>query len=339
MATYFVTGGSGFVGRHLCRRLAADGHSLRCAVRKRSQTAHLQEIGAELVKVDLAEGGELTSAMEGCDAIFHSAGLISGMSRQQLFDVNRDGTRLVGEAVAALADPPPLIYVSSIAAAGPAKKDSRRRPDEFPKPVSGYGESKRAGERQLETLADRVPITIVRPGIIFGAENRDLFPMFRSINRFGIHAMPRADLKLSVIYIDDLIEQLVQALAQGKRITHRPDPQDKFDGVGYYFSSDPVQPTYLELGQMVADAVGVKRLRPITTPRPLLWTVATLSEWFGRAIRKPNILSLDKIREAVAGDWTCDITSAQEELGFQTKQPLAESFRETGQWYRENGWL
>ncbi|MCC9607424.1 NAD-dependent epimerase/dehydratase family protein [Blastopirellula sp. JC732] len=339
MATYFVTGGSGFVGRHLCQRLAAEGHTLRCAVRKSSATAHLQELGAELIEVDLTAGGDLRSALEGCDGIFHSAGLISPRREEQLLRVNRDGTRFLCEAAAELPTPPPLIYVSSIAAAGPAKSDEPRRPADFPKPVSRYGESKRAGERQLEMVADRVPTTIVRPGIIFGEANRDMFPMFRSIRRFGVHAMPRADLRLSLIYVGDLIELLIQALAHGRRITHREDPQSKFDGVGYYFAADAEQPTYQALGEMVAEAVDVPRLRAITMPSPLVWTTATASELFGKAIGRPNILTRDKIREAIAGDWTCDISTAVDELGFQPAQSLQTGLCQTAQWYRAEGWL
>ncbi|PQO47975.1 NAD-dependent epimerase/dehydratase family protein [Blastopirellula marina] len=340
MAKYFVTGGSGFVGRHLCRRLAADGHSLRCAVRKTSDTDHLKDLDAELVELDLAHSGDdLEQAIDGCDAVYHVAGLTRATSPDQLYSVNRDGTQRLCEAAAAQADPPPILYVSSLAAVGPARQGNPKRTEDFPKPISNYGRSKRAGERQAELVADRVPITIVRPGIVFGEENREMLPMFQPIRHFAVHPMPGGDLRVSLIYISDLIDLLLKAMADGKRISHREDPQSKFDGVGYYFAADQHQPNYEELGEMLAEAVGVDNLHSLSLPKPILWTSATLSELTGRALGQAYVFNLDKIREATAGSWICDVSHTREELGFEPSQSLESRLQQTADWYRDAGWL
>lgn len=339
MAKYFVTGGSGFVGRHLCRRLAAEGHSLRCAVRKTSDTDHLRQLDAELIELDLAHSGDLQAAIEGCDAIYHVAGLTRATTPEQLFCVNRDGMRRLCEAAAELANPPKLLYVSSLAAVGPARQGRPKRTEDFPKPISNYGRSKRAGEREAELVADRVPITIVRPGIVFGEENREMLPMFQPIRHFALHPMPGSELRVSLIYISDLIDLLLRAMTDGRRITFREDPQAKFDGVGYYFAADQHQPSYQELGEMLADAVGVENVHAVALPKPILWTSATVSELAGRALGQANVLNLDKIREATAGDWICDVSRSQQELGFEPSQSLEARLCQTADWYRRAGWL
>ncbi|EAQ82681.1 NAD-dependent epimerase/dehydratase family protein [Blastopirellula marina] len=339
MAKYFVTGATGFIGRYLCRRLVADGHSLRCAVRQTSATEPLEQLGVELVEVDLSNPHDLEQAIEGCEAIFHVAGLICATAPEKLFHVNRDGTRRIVEAAAAQTNPPTVLYISSLAAVGPSRTEHKKRPDHFPKPVSNYGRSKRAGERQAELVADRVPITIVRPSIVFGGENREMLPMFQAIHRFGVHPMPSAELRLSLIHVDDLIELMLIALAAGMRIRARREANAKYDGVGYYFAADEDQPTYEELGGLLGQALGVDNVRTQEMPKLALWTTATLSELAGNAIGHPSILNRDKIREATAGDWICDITNTQEQLGFSPARSLQDRLRQTADWYREAGWL
>ena len=52
-----------------------------------------------------------------------------------------------------------------------------------------------------------------------------------------------------------------------------------------------------------------------------------------------NSLNVDKIREALAGDWTCSGLRAQQELGFQPRQSLQQRLNETADWYRSHGWV
>ena len=68
----FITGGSGYIGEVLCRRLAAAGHELRCLVRSTSRTEALEAIGAECFVGDLADRYSMREAMSGADWVIHA---------------------------------------------------------------------------------------------------------------------------------------------------------------------------------------------------------------------------------------------------------------------------
>jgi nucleoside-diphosphate-sugar epimerase len=107
---------------------------------------------------------------------------------------------------------------------------------------------------------------------------------------------------------------------------------------GCYFAACGEDPTYAELGRMIATALG-RRVRVVPTIRPLVWTIAGLAALWQWMVRQPGYFQPDKAREALAGSWACSAQAARDELGFTPAAPLAERLRQTAQWYRENGWL
>jgi len=112
-----VTGGSGFIGSHLCRQLRAEGHRVRVLARPGSDLSGLADLEVDLVHGDLDEAASLAAACRGVDWLFHLAGALKGFQPQDLLRVNRDGT---GRLLAAC--PPGLgrfVLVSSLAAGGP----------------------------------------------------------------------------------------------------------------------------------------------------------------------------------------------------------------------------
>ena len=110
-------------------------------------------------------------------------------------------------------------------------------------------------------------------------------------------------------------------------------------GQGIYYVAASEQPTYEELGHLMAAALGRPRARRVRLPETVVWATGGMTELTGRLLRRPLSLSLDKVREAVAGDWTCDAGRIRDELGFIPAAPLADRLRATAEWYREAGWL
>jgi nucleoside-diphosphate-sugar epimerase len=210
---------------------------------------------------------------------------------------------------------------------------------DLPRPISNYGRSKRAGERAAAAWAGQVPLTIVRPGIVFGPRNRDLLPVFRSVYRMRVHAVPgMQDTHVSLIFIDDLIEITRRAAERGVRAAPEASDDD-YSGQGYYFACAPEPPTYAELGRMVARALGRQRAVVLHLPAPIPWLAAAGSELVARVRRKPDIFNLDKIRESRAGSWIGSSETVKEQLGFLPPRSLADRLAETAQWYRQSGWL
>ena len=100
------------------------------------------------------------------------------------------GTNNLGESCSRLENPPKLIYHSSFAAAGPTTPNNPRREEEPPAPVSEYGRSKLMGERYLRHLAERLPITVLRPPGVFGPGDPNMVAAPEIPVRMGVNFIP-----------------------------------------------------------------------------------------------------------------------------------------------------
>jgi nucleoside-diphosphate-sugar epimerase len=249
--------------------------------------------------------------------------------------VNTGGADAVAGACADRAAPPVLVVVSSLAAVGPSALGSPRVEGDSPAPVSAYGRSKLAGEQAAGKYAAGVSISIVRPPIVFGAGDRGVLEIFRPIARWGIHVVPgRGECHFSLIHVADLVEGLLLVADKGERLHRGESP-----GHGVYFMTAEDEPTYAELGQAMAAALGKRCATLVHVPRPLMRLLGLCGDAAGRIRRRPGWVNSDKTAEALAGSWTCSSVKARTQLGWAPAAPLAERLHETAQWYRQAGWL
>lgn len=340
MAKVLVSGASGFIGYHLTKLLVDRGSEVTCLVRRTSDVDRIKRLGVDLVYGDVTDPASLREAVVGKSVVYHLAGLLKAFRREDLFRVNEEGVRNMAAACAELADPPVFVIGSSLAAAGPARKGGLRTEEDAPKPVSNYGRSKRAGELAAGEFSDRVPITIVRPPIVFGEGDRACLGMFLSVKRCRLHLIPgRRRRKYSFIHAADLAELLILAAERGSRLAPAARPDDGSGSDGYYFADSGEHPTYRELGQLIRNALGYGRILSVSCGLPMLWLVFTVSELAGRLRGTPGYMSIDKAREASTGPWACSAQKAADELGFSVAKPLAERFGQTVEWYRNQNWL
>ncbi|MEX0936325.1 MAG: NAD-dependent epimerase/dehydratase family protein [Pirellulales bacterium] len=338
MAKVLVTGASGFIGNHLVRLLRERGDEVSCLVRRTSKVAPLEELGARLVYGDVCHQHGLADAVRDVDVVYHLAGAVRALSLRQLLAVNEGGVFQVAQACAARAQPPTLVVVSSLAAAGPSPADDPRDEARPPAPVSDYGRSKLAGETAARQWAAQVPISIVRPTVVFGSGDRDCLGFFKSIARWRLHVvLGRTVPRISLVHAADLADALVRVAERGERL--RASASGLYDDRGVYFVADPRQPTMVELGRLLAEAVGREKVRIVRTPRPGVWATGAVCELIGRVRRRPLPLNMDKVREVLAGSWICRTDRIEQTLGFAPAADLPQRLRETAQWYRCEGWL
>ena len=338
MAKVLVTGASGFIGTHLVAALAARGDEVTCLVRKSSKVGPLQASGARLVFGDITRSESLPEAVAGQQIVYHLAGRTLALQQRQFYEVNRRGVAHIAKACAELSAPPVLIYVSSLAAAGPAVEGRPRVESDPAAPVSHYGRSKRAGEYAAESFAHCVPVTVVRPPIVLGEGDHMSLPLFRSVIRFGVHLAPGLKpQRFSLIHADDLVQLLILAAERGKRLPPLGE-RGESPAQGYYFAACDLDPTYADLGRLVAEAVG-RRVLVIPAAMPVVRTVAAVGEAISHVRHQPLLMNLDKAREIVAGSWVCSARAAAQDLGFAVAAPLIERLRQTAEWYKQEGWL
>ncbi len=213
-----VTGATGFIGSHLLEALTTrPGLEIKAIVRRRSKRVWLAKQNAEVREVDFSQASSWATAIAGADVVFHLAGATAG-TVSQLQKANRDNTTALMEACAQQPRPPVVVLVSSVSAGGPSLPHRLRSPAEPAAPLSNYGKSKLAGELAALQFANRVPLTIVRPGIVFGPRDTELVRLLPLITRLGIHPVPGwNDPLISFIHVTDLVDLLIRAAERGQR--------------------------------------------------------------------------------------------------------------------------
>lgn len=337
--TAFVTGGSGFIGTHLVDELVRRGCHVRCLVRPTTAAPHLTRPGIERISGTLNDPSTYRHALVGCDAVFHLGGLVAASRRSDLFAVNGEGTACLADACAAQATPPRLTVFSSLVAAGPPRIGRAFRDEtDPPLPISDYGHSKRAGEIALQQRADRLPVTVIRPGIVYGPHDPKVAALFQAIHRTRMHFVVGFQTpRLSLIHVADLVHMAFRAATDGETLDHHPNGD--YSPRGYYLACDDREhPTYWQFGQQVARALGHGVL-VFPLVRPVGKAVGLVAERLFRPTPKGNVLSLDKIREATVWSWACSSAKARGQLGFAPPQSLDQRLRETAEWFRDHDWL
>jgi nucleoside-diphosphate-sugar epimerase len=318
-----VTGGTGFVGRHLVDTLVRRGDAVTVLVRTAAKARGLTERGVAIAAGSLDNPAALRGATANQDVIYHLAGLVAARNEPEFLAVNRDGTRRL-LAAAELSGRARVVYVSSLAAAGPSARGSLRRGSEPSAPLTAYGRSKLAGEDVVRASA--LPWTIVRPPAVYGPHDREMLTVFRA-TRFGaVPVFGDGTQELSLVYGPDLAEALATVGTSDATV----------GGAFYACHRDVV--TSRQLVQAIAKTMG-RSVRVIALPRWLADGALTITGAAARLTGKPTLLTTDKAREFFAEAWTCDPSPLEEATGWRATHDLAAGMRATAEWYRSAGWL
>lgn len=321
-----LTGATGFVGAHATAAFLQAGHEVRALARSAERARAIAGLGADIVPGSLHDEAALRTACDGVDVVVHMAALTHARSEREYHAVNVDGTRrVIDAALDAGSATVRFVYLSSLAAAGPAIEGRGVRADDPPRPLTAYGRSKLAGESVLLEAADRIEAVILRAPAVYGPRDTDLFHFFRLASR-GVIPVPTGPARpLQMVHVADLARALVHAAtAAGAR--------------GVYHVAEAQAYAWEDVGRMVARAVG-RTGRVVRVPAALISGLAALSEAAAGSIGRSSIFNRDKAREMLAPGWLCETESARADLDFEAGIPLAEGLRATAQWYREQGWL
>jgi nucleoside-diphosphate-sugar epimerase len=337
MSRCLITGASGFVGSNLARLLVREGWDVRCLVRGTSRLDQIESLKAELVQGSLDDAASLRRAAEGVEAVFHVAGRTAAFRASDYIRDNVEGTRRLAEACAAGANPPVFVMVSSLAAGGPGTPKAPRREEHPEQPVSAYGRSKLGAERALDELAGSLPVSIVRPPMVFGQADRASLQLFLQFQRLPVHLSPGfRRFSVSLVHVTDLCDALMRVALRGERAA--ANGQAATHGVGRYYVAADRHVTYGQFGQLAAKAAGW-RIAPLPLPKPIFWIAGSLGEAVGRLRKRPSLVNLDKVREATAKGWVCSDDKIRGALGYEPGATLEERFAETVAWYREHDWI
>jgi len=321
-----VTGANGFVGSRLCRHLLNKEYAVIAGVRKTSDCSLLEGLDIEYRHGDVTRPESLPEMVSGVDYVIHNAGLIKAKKRETYFEVNEQGTRNLFDAITQHnSNVKRVIYISSVAAAGPSTKDKPVRESDTPSPITTYGESKLAGEKMALSYADRLSVVSIRPPGVYGPGDKEIFAMFKAVYRRIRPYIGDPRRFLQLVHVDDLCEGIIRGLTA----------QVKSGSVYFVAEREPHS-----LGQMVdimAEACG-RFTFPLYLPAPLFRAIAVVSEFSFRLVGATPMLTREKVHE-LNSSWEMDTSKAAEELGFVSQIPFKEGVRQTYDWYFKEGWL
>lgn len=223
MKRLVITGGFGFLGRHLIDEIAGDNPELAITAVDLQAAPALSRDGVRYRGgVDVGSQESLEHAFSGADAVLHLAALVSFWSgdRDRLFRVNQIGTRNVARACVNVGVRR-LVHVSSVAAIGFTDREDEPASEDLEFDWSQVGDkhymlSKRASELELRIASDAgIAVSIANPGLMYGPGDRTNLPLFRAVQSGRMAFVPPGG--TNVVDVRDVAAGLRLLLLSGER--------------------------------------------------------------------------------------------------------------------------
>jgi nucleoside-diphosphate-sugar epimerase len=323
-----VTGGTGFTGSHLVRRLLARGDEVRVLDAARGICFdELAGLGARITLGSVTDAPLVDRLVDGTEVVFHLAAAFRqiNLPKRTYWEINCQGTRHVADACLRHRVRR-LVYCSTQGVHGhiqdvPGHESSPIAPEDY------YQQTKYEGEQALWQVArDGLEATVLRPMGIYGPGDPGRFRMlFRQVARGWFPMFGDGEVFYHPLYIDNLVDAFELAAEHPKAV-----------GETYLIGDD----RYVSLNELVratGRSLGIEvKIRYL--PYGPLWLASALceaaclplgvepplfrrrAEWY----RQTRAFTIDKARAA---------------LGFEPRVHLPEGLRQTAAWYRQHGYL
>ena len=319
-----VTGATGFTGGHLARALVRAGHEVRALVRPGSAYAELSGAGVEICEGQLTSVADVIAAARGCEQIYHIAAVFrtAGHPDSYYREVNVGGTLNVLEA-GRRHGCERVVHCSTGGVHGhvqdpPADENYRLQPDDI------YQQTKVEAEAEVAAAIRKgQPVTVFRPGAIYGEGDLRFLKLFRSIQKRRFVMIGSGKTRLHMVHVADLVQGIILCGSRQEALGQT------------FLLAGPEAPTLDEIAAITAEIVGV--------PRPRLhipvWPVYTAG-WLCEMICVPFGIDPPLHRRRV-GFFThhreFDIGKARRLLGYAPEISVRQGIERTVRWYAARG--
>jgi nucleoside-diphosphate-sugar epimerase len=317
--TAFVTGGSGFIGGRLVRRLVGEGWSVRALARSERSAAAVAEAGAEPVRGDLDEVEAMRAGAEGCDVAFHAAAFVQEWGTRAEFERgNVVGTQNVLQACraagvrrfvhvgteAALMAGQPLVDVDESA---PLRPDSR----------APYASTKAKAEQAVrDASGDGFETVVVRPRLVWGVGDATVLPGIVAAVEKGRFSWIGGGRQLTATtHVDNTVEGLLLGAERGQ-------PGE------VYFVTDGEPVVFREF---ITDLLATRGIEAPdkNAPPGVVRALAAVSEAAWRLLPLPGAPPVTRFTVWAASlECTIDISKARRELGYEPVKSIPEGLEE-----------
>lgn len=333
MATHLVTGGSGFLGNLIARRLLAQGERVKVLDIWEDPTRP-KEI--EFIRCDILDRAGVAHALRGVDVVHHNVALVPlTKSGKRFRTVNVEGSRIAAEE-SVRAGVQAFIHMSSSAVYGVPQEQPITETTPL-RPVEPYGRAKLAGEQAVRAVCEAagLPLIVIRPRTILGEGRLGIFQiLFDWIkNHYNVFVIGRGDNLFQFVHAHDLMDAYLLALRHGRPGVYNVGTnrygtvREALENLIRYAHSTskvkslPVAPTIAAL--RCADLLGISPLAPwhyLTFHKPFHFDVSKLLAmgW------QPRYSNDEMFRESY--DWFCanyDRLTA-EKAGSPHRRPVRE---------------
>jgi nucleoside-diphosphate-sugar epimerase len=323
-----ITGAAGFAGLSLALSLSAAGHQVRGLVRSRDRAGALERAGVTVVEGDVRNPNVIRQATEGIDTVYHLAAVFrrAGVRDSEYREVHVDATRQLIEQSAA-AGVGRIVHCSTVGVHGSVSEDAPATEDAPFHPGDIYQVTKLEGERMALETADRtgVPLTVVRPGPIYGPGDKRLLKLIGGVARRRFTLLGNGSPRFQMVYVDDLTRGFRLA-AESPRAVGRT-----------YIVAGNEAPT---LNQLVHEIADVAQVAPPRSHLPVwpFWLAGALCEAVCIPFGIEPPLYRRRVNFFTSNRWF-DTSRARAELGFIPKVSLRDGIRRTLDSYRHLGWV
>jgi nucleoside-diphosphate-sugar epimerase len=304
-----VTGGSGFIGRHIVEELLEHGYEVKILTRKRL----LNIKGAEIARGDITQFDTLLPAMDDIDAVFHNAAYAADWGkREEIYNVNVKGTMNVARACMENGIDK-MVFTSSAGVYGFPNTMEEIIEGSPKKPMNAYQQSKLDAEKALRNL-EGMRISIIRPPLVLGAGGKASQIILERIEKGEMTYIGSGDTLLSVAHPKDVARCL--------RLSLEKDMKGSTYNVVSFIS--PVRDIFEE----IAHKLGVKPPEKHVS-YAIAYAVAFFSEMFSR--KEPSLTRFRVKSFGTSRRISCE--KAKKELGYEPEFDLKRTVEDMISWH------
>ncbi len=286
-----VLGGSGFIGRHVCEKLAAAGHSITVPTRRMSGVAHLLPLPRlQLVQCNVHDSAQLAQLVAGHDVLINLVAVLHGNA--QRFDAVH--VQLPRSIVAACqaGGVRRVVHVSALGAALDAPSMYQRS--------KAQGEAVLAATPMSAKAGTALDVRILRPSVVFGAEDK-LLNLFAGLQKIApLMPLAGAYTQFQPVWVEDVAQAVLQLATTDRLPQSNPSSTSS---ANIFEACGPQVLTLRELVQLAGRSVGAQR-PVLNLPAPLARLQAFVMEHLpGEPLMSRDNLDSMRVPNIASGQW------------------------------------